>query len=196
MHICAISQHFAYLRKSNLTTFNSYFTTMSNILCEAQLWQLDELLPARIRLDRLELLYSTSKDGFSLQSMYRCMIAQASEIRGTLLVIRDSDNQVFGAILSHPIIPYHDFFGNGETILFKFVDRDLHVFPWSGNNSLFVKADLDSLAIGAGCGHFGLWIDGELLHGRTQRCATFENEPLTSHEDFMIADVEVFAAFA
>ncbi len=50
---------------------------------------------------------------------------------------------------------------------------------------------MDGLSIGGGkaC---GLWLDRELNHGRTQNCQTYDNEPLTKSEDFMIKAVEVW----
>ena len=40
----------------------------------------------------------------------------------------------------------------------------LHVHRWSGENAFFMFSHRDHLAIGSG-GHFGLWLDAELLHG-------------------------------
>lgn len=41
----------------------------------------------------------------------------------------------------------------------------------------------------------GLWIDGELSKGRSTRCDTFNNKPLTSNMDgdFTITRVDVFS---
>jgi len=41
-------------------------------------------------------------------------------------------------------------------------------------------------------GRFGLWLDGDLYHGRTQTCPTFKNNVLASQEDFMIRYIEVW----
>lgn len=52
---------------------------------------------------------------------------------------------------------------------------------------------MDSLSIGAGGGHYGLWLDADLNHGRTQACETFQNEPLTGEgEDFAVQFVEAY----
>lgn len=42
-------------------------------------------------------------------------------------------------------------------------------------------------------GRFGLWLHSDLLRGRSQRCETFDNDVLSSEEDFMISDLEVWA---
>jgi len=41
-------------------------------------------------------------------------------------------------------------------------------------------------------GVFGLWLDGDLYHGRTQWCMTYDNDLLTASEDFMIKCLEVW----
>lgn len=41
-------------------------------------------------------------------------------------------------------------------------------------------------------GTYGLWLDGELYHGRTCPTKTFNNDRLTPNEDFIIASVEVW----
>lgn len=166
---------------------------MSCILNDVQLWQLSQLLPARARFNKLELLFATSNRGFSLKSLYRSMAESEVEIRGTLLVIKDFDQQVFGAILNCPIVARNNFYGNGESLLFSFCE-DFRVFPWTGKNNLIVKSDLESIAIGASYGKYGLWMDSEFLRGRSEQCATFDNDSLTLHEDFMISDVEVWVA--
>ena len=40
-------------------------------------------------------------------------------------------------------------------------------------------------------GHAGLFIKPELIAGRTHKCETFDNEPLSDSEDFEIMKLEV-----
>jgi hypothetical protein len=42
-------------------------------------------------------------------------------------------------------------------------------------------------------GKFGLWLDGDLYQGRTQRCSTYSNEPLAPQEDFVVKAMECWA---
>ncbi|XP_048353845.1 TLD domain-containing protein 2 [Sphaerodactylus townsendi] len=41
-------------------------------------------------------------------------------------------------------------------------------------------------------GKFGLWLDGDLNHGGSHHCETFNNETLSPREEFLIQDLEVW----
>ncbi|XP_007891797.2 TBC1 domain family member 24 isoform X2 [Callorhinchus milii] len=60
----------------------------------------------------------------------------------------------------------------------------------SKSASMFMAGNHESIIIGGGGGH-ALYIDGDLNHGRTARCSTFDNLPLCS-ETFKIAVLEVW----
>ena len=50
----------------------------------------------------------------------------------------------------------------------------MRVHRWSGLNDFFMLSHRDHLAMGSG-GHFGLWLDAELLHGSSGPSETFGN---------------------
>jgi hypothetical protein len=72
--------------------------------------------------------------------------------------------------------------------------RELRTYTWTGDNQFFINATKEFLSMGAGGGHYGLYLDADLNQGRSQKCATFNNEPLAGgiKEDFRIQYVEVF----
>ncbi|KAH6935084.1 hypothetical protein HPB50_003343 [Hyalomma asiaticum] len=41
-------------------------------------------------------------------------------------------------------------------------------------------------------GQFGLWLDGDLFHGRSSRCKTYENDVLSTREDFVVKALEAW----
>ncbi|XP_049887379.1 oxidation resistance protein 1 isoform X3 [Pectinophora gossypiella] len=206
------------------------------------------VLPARAQGYMWSLAFSTSQHGFSLASMYRKMQRVDSPV---LLVIQDTDNNVFGALTSCALHPSEHFYGTGESLLFSFqrvsaptsprrADADPPATPaapagaapaapapdtntdkpaekegekeqeqekkeeqapapvktkfkywgWTGENMYFIRGSNDNISIGAGDGKFGLWLDGDLYLGRTQRCTTYGNEPLTTREDFIVKIME------
>ncbi|XP_053601716.1 TLD domain-containing protein 2 isoform X16 [Plodia interpunctella] len=187
--------------------------------------KLCSVLPARAQGYMWSLAFSTSQHGFSLSSMYRKMQRVDTPV---LLVIQDTDNNVFGALTSCALRPSEHFYGTGESLLFSFQrveerrpsqpplpppsedkpkdDEDEHkdekgdqppavktkfkYWGWTGDNMYFIRGSADNISIGAGDGKFGLWLDGDLYLGRTQRCTTYGNEPLTTREDFIVKIME------
>ncbi|NXG78178.1 TLDC2 protein, partial [Baryphthengus martii] len=150
--------------------------------------QLGPHLPPRLAQQPWQLLYCTRLDGFSLQTLYRSRGQPGSP---ALLLIRDTMAQAFGAFSASTIHCSTGFYGTGETFLFSF-SPVLKVFKWTGRNNFFVKGDVDLLMIGGGSGRFGLWLDGDLHHGGSQPCETFDNETLSSREEFCVQDLEVW----
>nr|XP_044604561.1 TLD domain-containing protein 2 isoform X3 [Equus asinus]XP_044604562.1 TLD domain-containing protein 2 isoform X3 [Equus asinus] len=118
----------------------------SQVLGASEIRQLSLHLPPRVRGYSWSLAFCTSRDGFSLRSLYRQMEGHGGPV---LLVLRDQDGQMFGAFSSSAIRLSKGFYGTGETFLFSFSPQ-LKVFKWTGSNSFFVKGDLDSLMMGSG----------------------------------------------
>ncbi|XP_072396845.1 oxidation resistance protein 1 isoform X2 [Diabrotica undecimpunctata] len=146
-------------------------------------------LPARAEGYAWTLIFSTSQHGFSLNSMYRKMFKLESPI---LMVIEDTDNNVFGALTSCALQVSDHFYGTGESLLFSFTP-EFKVFNWTGENLYFIKGNNESISIGAGDGKFGLWLDGDLYIGRSESCKTYGNDPLTPKIDFVVKTLECWA---
>ncbi|RVE62470.1 hypothetical protein OJAV_G00157280 [Oryzias javanicus] len=145
-------------------------------------------LPQRTQGYKWNLVYSTAIHGSSLKTLYRNMAGLDSPV---LLVIKDMHKKVFGAFSSDPFRISKYCYGTGETFLFTF-SPDLQQYKWSGENSYFVSGDLGSLQIGGGGGGFALWLDADLYHGASFSCPTFHNATLSTHEDFIVQDAEVW----
>ncbi|XP_040055522.1 oxidation resistance protein 1 isoform X7 [Gasterosteus aculeatus] len=160
----------------------------SRILEASHVRELCKELPARTVGYSWQLTYSTSRHGASLKSLYRRLGATDSPV---LVVIKDALDETFGAFLSHPLRLSETFYGTGETFLFMLHPR-FKCFKWTGDNSFFIKGDLDSFAIGGGSGHFGLWVDENLYLGRSNPCYTFNNCCLSETNDFRVMELEVW----
>ncbi|XP_056343362.1 nuclear receptor coactivator 7 isoform X4 [Oenanthe melanoleuca] len=160
----------------------------SALLENMHIEQLARRLPARVQGYPWRLAYSTLEHGTSLKTLYRKSASLDSPV---LLVIKDMDNQIFGAYATHPFRFSDHYYGTGETFLYTFSPH-FKVFKWSGENTYFINGDTTSLELGGGGGRFGLWLDADLYHGRSNSCSTFNNDILTKKEDFIIQDVEVW----
>ncbi|XP_014812131.1 PREDICTED: nuclear receptor coactivator 7 isoform X4 [Calidris pugnax] len=160
----------------------------SALLENMHIEQLARRLPARVQGYPWRLAYSTLEHGTSLKTLYRKSAALDSPV---LLVIKDMDNQIFGAYATHPFRFSDHYYGTGETFLYTFCPH-FKVFKWSGENTYFINGDTSSLELGGGGGRFGLWLDADLYHGRSNSCSTFNNDILSKQEDFIIQDVEVW----
>ncbi|KAI4811096.1 hypothetical protein KUCAC02_014017 [Chaenocephalus aceratus] len=145
-------------------------------------------MPVRTQVHPWQLVYSTAIHGSSLKTLYRNMACLESPV---LLVIKDTHKKVFGAFSSDPFKVSKYCYGTGETFLFSF-NPDFQAYKWSGENSYFVGGNLESLQIGGGGGGFGLWLDSDLYHGSSFSCPTFNNESLSTKEDFIVQDLEVW----
>ncbi|XP_044062535.1 nuclear receptor coactivator 7-like isoform X2 [Siniperca chuatsi] len=145
-------------------------------------------MPARTQGHPWQLVYSTATHGSSLKTLYRNMADLDSPV---LLVIKDMHKKVFGAFSSDPFRVSKYCYGTGETFLFSF-NPDFQAYRWSGENDYFVSGNLESLQIGGGGGGFGLWLDADLYHGSSFSCPTFHNESLSTQEDFIVQDLEVW----
>jgi hypothetical protein len=187
----------------------------SQVLDEFMIRQIVDILPPRAEGYPWVNIYSSEKHGFSLSTLYRKMSEWKEEMSPVLLVIRDVVGHVFGAVCStalQPLTPPH-YVGTGDScLLFRFTGehphtRELRTFHWTGDNQFFVNATKDFLSIGAGGSSTtansksttcptaaGLWLDADLNNGRSQNCATFNNEPLAGglEGDFVIQFVEAF----
>ncbi|XP_035000324.1 nuclear receptor coactivator 7 isoform X1 [Hippoglossus stenolepis] len=160
----------------------------SDLLQDTHIEKLSCRLPARVQGYPWRLAYSTVKHGTSLKTLYRNLAMVDSPV---LLVIRDMDGQIFGAFSTHPFKVSEHCYGTGETFLYNFCP-EIKVYRWTGENSYFVKGNIDSLQMGGGGGQLGLWLDAELYRGASTKCATFNNQPLSAQQDFSIHSLEVW----
>uniref|UniRef100_A0A3Q2Y1Q0 Nuclear receptor coactivator 7b n=1 Tax=Hippocampus comes TaxID=109280 RepID=A0A3Q2Y1Q0_HIPCM len=160
----------------------------SDLLQDTHVEKLACRLPARVHGYPWRLAYSTVKHGTSLKTLYRNLLDVDSPV---LLVIKDVENQIFGAFSTHPFRISEHCYGTGETFLYSFCP-EIKVYRWTGENSYFVKGNVDSLQMGGG-GQLGLWLDAGLDRGTTTRCATFKNQPLSARRDFNVHSLEVWS---
>ncbi|KAK9719359.1 oxidation resistance protein 1, variant 2 [Basidiobolus ranarum] len=149
------------------------------------------------RARRLEpswkLLYSIDQHGVSIHTMYENLRNHQGPI---ILAIKDSEDTTFGAYLSEPFQPHPGFYGNGECFLWKRVNSDMiepeiKVYPRSGENEYYMLSDLGFISVGSSDGKFGLWLNNQFDEGVTNKCTTFDNDPLTTSK-FHCVEMEIW----
>jgi hypothetical protein len=82
-------------------------------------------LPARYQARDWLLLYSTSRHGISLQTLYR----RCAGTSPSVLLVRDAGGYVFGAFCTEAWRPSARFFGTGEMFVFQLAPHKV-MFPW------------------------------------------------------------------
>ncbi|CAF2721880.1 unnamed protein product [Rotaria sp. Silwood2] len=147
-------------------------------------------LPPRVHGLCWRIVFSTETHGFSLNQLYRRSMT-VDQDSPSLLIVKDIEQNIFGAYVSQQLMVSEGFYGTGETFLFTFHPQ-FRAFHWTGNNQFFIKGDVKALGIGSGEGTYGLWLDADLYHGRTCPSKTFNNIRLSSKEDFIIASIELW----
>ena len=150
-----------------------------------------ERLPPRVIGNPWQLVFTTETDGFSLNNIYR----KADGLKRnspTLIAIKDDEDCCFGALVSDSLSVSGKFYGTGESFLWR-TKPDRQHWKWSTKNSYFLSCSRQCINIGAGDGHFGLSLDSDLNHGRTEACDTFDNDALTARGDFVVKTVEIWS---
>ncbi|CEI86413.1 hypothetical protein RMCBS344292_00853 [Rhizopus microsporus] len=169
-------------------------------------------IPRRYRVaSSWKLLYSLDQHGVSLYTLY----SLTRDYDGPcILIIKDAENHVYGAYLSHTLACQHNvYYGTGECFLWKLTSDHIHpcnkedqqnqqqqhhiapkikVFPWTGKNDYMILCNSDFIAIGGGEGRFGLWLNSDLEKGYSTTCPTFDNECLASKPQFQCMELEVW----
>lgn len=170
-----------------------------------------------------QLLYSLEQHGASLRSLYDNLAPEsATPMRvGYVLVIKDRKHGIFGAYTNEPFHPTENrrYYGNGECFLWK-MDRvpglkfdgtnaghdrgqeklesgdhswQFRGYPMTGVNEFIIYCQSSFLSLGAGDGHYGLWLDDRLIHGVSNPSLTFGNDVLSREgKKFHIVALEVW----
>lgn len=191
-------------------------TAISTSLTYKELITIWHWLPERMTMANPELIYSSNEDGISMTTFYQ----RTEQYEPTILVIKTTKSEIFGAYCSTSWAVRNlkddqgrrqHYFGTGETFLFTFaIDEKPVRYIWVNadktedeivgtkaeqhQRELFMCGRPDMISIGGGNGN-GLFLDPSLTQGKTERCATFDNQPLCQSGDFTISAIEVYGLF-
>uniref|UniRef100_A0A7S4L149 TLDc domain-containing protein n=2 Tax=Guillardia theta TaxID=55529 RepID=A0A7S4L149_GUITH len=150
-------------------------------------FQLSESLPRRCSQCDWELLYSTKRNGLSMNTFFRLVTGR----RDTIMLIKDSGGSAFGAFIPFPWKQSKDFYGTGESFVFR-MKPTLELFKWGGNDSMFALTNHQGILIG-GSGSPAIWIDSDFNRGTSGANKTYRSRCLASDESFTCIHLEVWA---
>jgi len=141
------------------------------------------------------LKYSLRRDGASMDTLlgFSCMRDRAGKpmYSNSVILIEDSWGYVFGVFVAHALENKGEYYGNGESFVFS-VAPELHKYPWTGENTMFIISNSKTLVVGGGGDGFALQLDDELDTGVSNRSATYDNQQLSSGEFFRCLQIEVW----
>ncbi|KAI8971925.1 TLD-domain-containing protein [Mycotypha africana] len=156
-------------------------------------------IPQRYKIfSTWKLLYSLEQHGTSLGTLFSCMKGYEGPC---VMIIKDIDEQLFGAYLSDPFIPTSHYYGTGECFLWNTNSKgdaekesvhEIKCFKWTGKNDYMMLSNLNFIALGGGKGIFGLWLNSSLDQGYSDSCPTFDNECLTLEPNFRCVGLEIW----
>lgn len=163
-------QHLILKRPLPKLTIASAFLEIEDLI---SIWS---WIPSRLRDMDLDMVFSTDKHGFSLQTLY----AKCEDYDKLLMAVETEDGHIVGAFLTCSLVNrQRHFIGTGETFIFT-LTPECNKYSWlpsSGSTSFILATDY-FIAFGAGSSGFGLRIDANLTKIESSPTDTFRNPAL------------------
>ena len=182
--------NYPYFRTKTKIDFLPKLDVPSDIFSAYQLKELYEFLPDSHQYSDLYRVFSISIDGSALKTFYN----KCQDINNSILVIKDDDDNIFGAYASECFEPNKNFSGTGECFLFTFYKGNkIHVFNSTGINRFFMYCDDEQICFGCSDDYFSLSLRSDFLEGYSHTTQTYQNLPLSGKDKFIIVKLELWA---
>lgn len=133
-----------------------------HVLSPPLMESLQNFVPYGISEDNYWMKYSLLRDGASMHTL----LQYVRGAKHTILAIETSTGEVFGSFTSEPWRKNWNFFGTGESFLWRMrqsrttpcysvidqaqLESELDVYPWTGDNNCVQMCTSDKLAVGGG----------------------------------------------
>ena len=180
---------YPYFRIQNAVQFLPKLDKESGILNTNQLKELHSRLPNYHQYSNLYRIFSISVDGSALKSLYD----KCQGINNSVLIIKDDEDNIFGAYASEEFTPTSKFSGTGECFLFTFFKGNkIHIYCSSGKNDNYMYCDDEQICFGCSDDFFSLSIRNNLLDGYSKYTQTYENESLNNRDKFIVVRLEIW----
>ena len=183
------SGNYPYFRYENTIQYLPKLDVPSEILSSAQLKQLHSKLPDYHQYTNLKRIFTISVDGCALRSFY----GKCEDVNNSILVVKDSENNIFGAYASEAFAPKNTFYGTGECFLFTFYkESKIQVFNSTGKNDHYMYGDNDQVCFGCSDDYFSLALTNNFLDGYSKKTSTYDNDILNGEDKFKIVKLELW----
>jgi len=196
-------------------------STEIGVLTPALMEALRSFFPYKLVQDNFLLKYSLEQDGPSLPYL----LSKVRTSKHTIIGVETADGHVFGAFCSTPWRVHAAWFGTGDCFLWRLkksrvvpsgsrarnfdYDNEMEVYPFTGHDKLIQYCTRRTIAVGGGTWRddqdsphkgeptgIGFMVDGDLMGGETNSCATFDNPRLcgrsSKSNEFDIYGLEVW----
>ena len=183
------SEDYPYFSATNPIKYLPKLDTPSEILSNNQLKELHLFFPYFHQYSSLNKIFSLSTDGTALKSLYK----KCEGIKNSILVIKDKDQNVFGAYASDIIYPSFTFTGTADSFLFTFYKEEkIHIYKATEINDNYMYCDNEQICFGSDGEQFSLALKNNLLDGFTKTTVTYKNKPLNGSDKFTITKLEIW----
>ena len=181
---------YPYFRVENIIKYIPKLSQESKILNEKKIIEIHSHIPYYHQYKNFKLLYSMDRDGTALTTM----INKGETYENTILVVKNSNKEIFGAYLSEALkIKYNDFYGTAETFLFTFYDTNrIRVFPATRNNEHYIYTEATKIAFGCSDDNFSLSLEDDFSSCFTGTTTTYDNPPLCKQDTFIVVNCELW----
>ncbi|EAR94416.3 TLD protein (macronuclear) [Tetrahymena thermophila SB210] len=173
--------------------------------------QIIQNLPSTFQYSDWGLSYTPNRHGYSYNEfLFRCSASLGPHV----IIIKDSQDNIFGAFASHGWRKSRYFYGDGESFLFKFEhieqlhqEQKIKVFRYTGENNNIQYCGNEGIAMGIG-ENYGLFINRDFYKGLSFPTNTFgnklglhiqnnecldSNKKVAIHGEFQIKDIEFWS---
>eukprot|EP00533_Pseudo-nitzschia_delicatissima_P008198 CAMPEP_0116085658 /NCGR_PEP_ID=MMETSP0327-20121206/4440_1 /TAXON_ID=44447 /ORGANISM="Pseudo-nitzschia delicatissima, Strain B596" /LENGTH=672 /DNA_ID=CAMNT_0003576659 /DNA_START=131 /DNA_END=2149 /DNA_ORIENTATION=- len=203
-----------------LDTYGLMYRASSKVFTPGIMEALRGFMPMNVMNQNFWLRFSLARDGDSFTNLLASIRASAF----TMIGIETDRGEVFGSFTARPWRIGSKWYGSEEAFLWRLKQRrytsprnsrnpqyekEIEVYPCTGDDDLIQYCTAKTIAIGGGewqhnaCPYvgsgqgIGLVIDGDLVGGETNSCATFANPELaryaSSSNEFVISNLEVWS---
>jgi hypothetical protein len=120
----------------------------STIFSRDMMQKLHDITPEDLHASEWRFLYSTERDGTSLQRFFQLVNGAAP----TVVIVKTMDGEVFGGLAFSQWIPNLHYFGTGDALLFRadMKKKEIHPYRWTRKNTLLQYCTHKLMGMGGG----------------------------------------------